>query len=85
MPEELKRLTWIHEDGQQLCIAEPGWAIRGDQDRDPYNAGAVEKIESTASGASVHTRGRPQPIQILHSQISKLCDPNLKSGFRDEE
>jgi hypothetical protein len=22
--QTLSRLTWVHEDGQQLCIAEPG-------------------------------------------------------------
>lgn len=69
MTQEISRLVWIHEDGQQLCIAEPGRPIRGNMDSDPYDAGAVEKIESTPSGASVHTKGRAQPIQILDFQI----------------
>jgi hypothetical protein len=69
MSEELERLVWVHDDGQQLCVAERGRPIRGDMDRDPYDAGTVEKIEKTAAGASVLTAGRIYPIQIRSSQI----------------
>lgn len=69
MIQTLSRLTWVHEDGQQLCIAEPGHPIRGDMDRDPYGAGVVHRITRTETGAAIFTAGRSQPIQILESQI----------------
>jgi hypothetical protein len=72
MTQTLSRLTWVHEDGQQLCIAEPGRPIRAEMDRDPYDAGVVDRIARTETGDRLPADALEQAYGKFESELAPI-------------